>query len=65
MRIHLNEEKLHYDIFELVRTFIPGEEISFSKEHSLNLKIDYKGKNVSLYKEDKKLEGTVPYYKGR
>lgn len=63
MRIHLNEEKLHYDIFELVRTFIPGEEISFSKEHSLNLKIDYKGKNVSLYKEDKKLEGTVPYYK--
>ena len=61
MRIYLDEEKLHYDIFELVRTFVPREEICFSGEEDLNLVIEYKNRKASLYKEDKKVELSVPY----
>lgn len=61
MRIYLDEKKLHYDIFELVRTFIPMEEISFTGEDEVKLCIEYKKRRTALYKEDKITELFVPY----
>lgn len=61
MRIYLDEEKLHYDIFELVRTFVPMEEISFTGEDKVKLCIEYKKRRTALYKEDKITELFVPY----
>lgn len=61
MRIYLDEKRLRYDIFELVRTFIPKEEIFFEGEDREFLKIEYEKRKVSLHRKGETRVLNIPY----